>query len=261
MNSTSTCNNILEIKDLDITYKTSRFRGGGLRDAFVELLTSPLKFLMRRPHNLHLLHDINLTIKKGERLGIVGVNGCGKTSLCRAIAGMHGKQSSIKVNGNIRAIFDTTVVIHPELSGVENAEILVNLMYPDLTKQERKEIAQEALEFSELGEFQFSAFKYYSKGMKARLFLSIVSARPCDLLILDEVFNGADTFFNEKITKRITGMIEKSAAVIFISHSMETVEQICNRVVVIDENKIAFDGKTQDGLSFYLKNHNLEATS
>lgn len=258
MNSTSTCDNVLEIKDLNISYKTSLFHGRSLRDTFIELFSSPLKFLMRKPHNLNLLRKISLEIKKGERVGLIGVNGCGKTSLCRAIAGMHGTQNAIKVRGNIRAIFDTTVVVQPELSGEENAQILVNLMYPELPRDERTEIVREALEFSELGEFQFSAFKYYSKGMKARLFLSIVSAKPCELLILDEVFNGADTFFNEKITTRIKNIIEQSHAVIFVSHSIETVQEICNRVVVIQDNSIAFDGEPEKGIEFYLQHNDPE---
>lgn len=259
MNSTSTCEKVLQIKDLNISYKTSLFHGRSLRDAFIELLSSPLRFLMRRPHTLNLINNISLDVSRGERVGLVGVNGCGKTSLCRAIAGMHGAQDAIKVNGEVRAIFDTSVVVQPELSGEENAQILVNLMYPELPKEERKELVEEALEFSELGEFQYSAFKYYSKGMKARLFLSIVSARPCELLILDEVFNGADTFFNEKITTRIKTIIEQSHAVLFVSHSIETVREICNRVIVIQDNAIAFDGNAEEGLEFYLKNNKHES--
>ena len=239
MNSTSTSNAVLEIKNLSITYKTSLFHGRSLRDAFVEMFTSPLKFLMRRPHSLNLLEDISLTLNRGDRLGVVGINGCGKTSLCRAIAGMHGTQSAIKLHGDLRAIFDTSVVVQPELTGKENAQILISL------------IIEEALEFSELGEFKNSAFKYYSKGMMARLFLSVVSARPCDLLILDEVFNGADEFFNEKITKRVKSMIEKSGAVIFISHSADLIKEVCNKIVVIDKQQIAFTGNVEEGLKFY----------
>jgi ABC-type polysaccharide/polyol phosphate transport system ATPase subunit len=257
MNSTSISDTVLEINGLNINYKTSLFHGRSLRDAFVEMARSPLKFLMRRPHNLELLKDINLTVNKGDRLGVIGINGCGKTSLCRAIAGMHGKQSSIKVHGSIRAIFDTSVAVQPELSGEENAHILINLMYPELSKAERKNIADEALDFSELGEFQHAAFKYYSKGMMARLFLSVVSARSCDLLILDEVFNGADEFFNEKITKRVKSMIEESGGVIFISHSGELIREVCNKVIVIDDQTIAFQGNVEDGLRFYKEKNRL----
>jgi ABC-type polysaccharide/polyol phosphate transport system ATPase subunit len=252
MNSTSTCKTILSVRGLNITYKTALFHGRGLREAFIELFTSPLQFLMRRPHNLHLLNNISFDVRQGDRVGILGVNGCGKTSLCRAIAGMHGIQEAIQLHGQVRAIFDTSVVVQPELSGEENAFILANLLFSDLPKSERHQLANEALTFSELGEFRHSAFKYYSKGMKARLFLSIVSAKPCDLLILDEVFNGADAFFNEKITLRIKEMIAKSSAVLFVSHSVETVLDVCNRVIVIENQKIAFDGDVQEGVNFYL---------
>ena len=253
MNSTSTSKTILEVTDLNITYKTSLFHGRGLRDAFVEMITSPLKFLMRRPQKLELLKNISFTLNPGERLALIGMNGSGKTSLCRAIAGMHGEQKAVKIEGEIRAIFDTNVVIQPELSGLENARILVNLLYTHFSKVERAEIVQESLEFSELGDFQYSAFKYYSKGMKARLFLSIISAKPCDLLILDEVFNGADEFFNTKITKRVKSIIQDSKSVIFISHESSLVKEICNRAIVLHNNKISFDGTPDEALAYYKK--------
>jgi ABC-type polysaccharide/polyol phosphate transport system ATPase subunit len=253
MKSTSTSDTVLKIENLDITYKSTLFHGRSLRDTFTEALSSPLKFLMRRPKNLELLKNISFELKKGDRLALVGVNGCGKTSLCRAIAGMHGSQNKIKVNGEVRAIFNTNVVIQPELSGLENANILVNLLHSNYSKVERKEIVDESLEFSGLGEFKFSAFKYYSKGMKARMFLSIVSAKPCDLLILDEVFDGADEFFNEKIASRIKDTIANSSAVIFISHSSSLIQEVCNRVIVLSQNKIAFDGSTEEGIALYKK--------
>ncbi len=253
MNSTSTSDVILTIQNLDITYKSSLFHGRSLRDTFTEALSSPLKFLMRRPKNLELLKNISFELKKGDRLALIGVNGCGKTSLCRAIAGMHGTQDKIKVNGEVRAIFNTNVVIQPELSGIENANILVNLLHTKYSKKERQEIVDESLQFSGLGEFKYSAFKYYSKGMKARLFLSIVSAKPCDLLILDEVFDGADEFFNEKISTRIKNTIEDSSAVIFISHSSHLIKEVCNRAIVLDQNKISFDGSPDDAVALYKK--------
>lgn len=244
MNSTLTSNQetILEIKDLDISYNLARFKSNSLRDFFIEMTTSPLKFFFNRPKKLLILQGMSLTVKKGDILGLIGINGAGKTSLCRTISGMYGNRSEIKVNGTIRSIFDTASVIHPELSGLENAWIITNIIYSHLTKKERSDIVHESLDFSELDDFIHTPFKFYSKGMKVRLFLSIVSARPCDLLILDEVFNGADAFFNEKVSKRIKDVILKSGAVIFISHSEDLVKEICNRGVLIGNKKILFDG-------------------
>lgn len=251
MNSTSTSNNILTIEDLTISYNFSRYQSKGLRDIFIEIFTNPIKFFFNRAKKIDILKGINLNIEKGERVGLIGINGAGKTSLCRTISGMYGTKNEIKVNGSLRSIFDTASVVQPELSGKENAWIITNIIYSSLSKKERTNIVNEALEFSELDEFVDSPFKVYSKGMKVRLFLSIVSSRPCDLLILDEVFNGADVFFNDKISARIKKVINTSGAVIFISHSEEIVKEVCNRAIVLGNKKVLFDGKVDDAIAFY----------
>ncbi len=92
--------------------------------------------------------------------------------------------------------------------------------------------------------------------MKARLFLSLISSRPVDLLVLDEVFNGADHFFNEKITERIKNTIRKSGAVLFVSHSMDLISDVCNRVIVFKNKKIVFDGPILEGIAFYQEHCN-----
>jgi ABC-type polysaccharide/polyol phosphate transport system ATPase subunit len=251
MNSTYTSDSILKIQDYNLEYRFSRFRNAGLRDVFITALKSPFRLIMERERKIKILENINLEIKQGERVALIGVNGTGKTSLCRAIAGMHGKINSIKTKGNIRAIFDTSVVVHPELTGRENAEILVNLMFPYLSKEERDEKIKEAIKFSEIETYIDTPFKFYSKGMKSRLFLSVVSSSPSELLILDEVFAGADSFFNEKISKRITNMIENSGAAILISHHEELLKSLCTRGVVLHDKKVSYDGDIQGAIDFY----------
>lgn len=254
MNYTSTFDPdiVLKVENLDITYRLAYAGMDSLRNVFIKALSNPVKLLFREKNQLELLKGLSFELKKGERLGLLGVNGAGKTSLCRTIAGMHGKTPNIHLRGVVRAIFETSVVVQPELSGIENAKILTNLIFHNHSRKDREEIVKDAIEFSELNEFIYTPFKHYSKGMKARLFLSIISARPSDLLIMDEVFSGADTFFNEKISKRVEDMIHDSGAVIFISHHNELIEKVCNRVIVLDDKKIAFDGPTSDGLEYYL---------
>ena len=251
MNSTSISDHILRIKKLDISYNFSRYQSKGLRDIFVEMTQSPIQFFFNRAKKIDIIKQLDLEVKRGERIAIIGINGSGKTSLCRTIAGMYGNRKEIEINGRLRAIFDTASVIQPELSGKEPARVITNIIYSHLDKKERKLIVEDALDFSDLGEFVDSPFKFYSKGMKVRLFLSIVSARPCDLLILDEVFNGADIFFNEKVSGRILNVIKSSGAVLFISHSEEITRKVCNRAIVIGDQKILFDGGVEEALSYY----------
>jgi len=253
MNSTSTSNQILKIENFDLTYKYSQFRNEGLRDIFISLFKHPLRVILNRNKKITILRNINIQINKGEKVALIGTNGAGKTSICRAITGMHGFQKNINLNGRVRAIFETSIVVQPELTGRENIHILVDIMFPFLKKENRKEICKEAIEFSEIGHFIDSPFKHYSKGMKSRLFLSVVSSKSTDLLILDEVFNGADQFFNEKISKRVKKMIQDSGAVIFISHDENLLRDICDRGILFHKGEVAYDGPIDTALSKYLE--------
>jgi len=244
---------IVDIQDLSIGYNVPHYPATSWRDSFINLISSPLDYFFKEDDHVLLLDNINLKVRRGDRLGILGNNGSGKTSLCRYICGIYQTQqlNKIKINGHVKGIFDTEVAVLPELSGHENLELLSHFFYPELSSSERKQVIKEIEEFCELGKFIDAPFKLYSKGMKARLFLSLVSSRPSNLLVLDEVFNGADYFFNEKITQRIKETIFSSGAVIFISHSNALIQEVCNRVIVFKDKKIVFDGSPDDGIKFY----------
>jgi ABC-type polysaccharide/polyol phosphate transport system ATPase subunit len=243
---------ILDVKNFSLSYSVPYYKAHSFRDSFVAAMTSPIDFFFKVDDRVLLLDNVSLTVKKGERVGILGNNGSGKTSFCRYISGIHKSSGrSILVNGVVKGIFDTEVAILPELSGQENLELLTHLFYPELSKKKRQEIIQDTTDFCELGKYMDVPFKLYSKGMKARIFLSLISSQAVDLLILDEVFNGADYFFNEKITERIKNTILKSGAVIFVSHSNELIEDVCNRVVVFKNKKIVFDGSPKEGIAYY----------
>ncbi len=246
--------NILEVKNFSISYNVPYYKAHNLRDVFIAALSSPVDFFLMGSDKVIVLDHINLTLKKGERLGILGNNGCGKTSLCRYISGIFGDHKKIKLNGKVKAIFDTEVAVLPELSGRENLEVLSLLFYPECTKEEREKIIQDTIEFCDLGKYIDVPFKLYSKGMRARLFLSLVSSKPSDLLILDEVFSGADLFFSEKMSKRIKEVIENSKSVIFITHSMDLLTEVCNRAIVLDNKKIVFDGSPDEAIVYYKSN-------
>jgi ABC-2 type transport system ATP-binding protein len=245
---------IVEIKNMRLVFRARVHRATTARDVFVRSISNPMSFLFRPPEMLELINGLNLNIYQGDRVALIGVNGAGKTSLCRAIAGVYKPtKGEINVTGKVRAIFDTMVGIFPELTGRENAEILTDFLYPDLPDRDAR--VADALEFSELGNFLDTPFKYFSNGMQARLCLSILTMQATDLLILDEVFEGADQFFREKIAKRVLGIIERSGAVIFVSHSEDQLRRVCNRAIVLKNGAVAFDGPVEDGLSFYQHSH------
>jgi ABC-type polysaccharide/polyol phosphate transport system ATPase subunit len=241
---------IVEIKKMSLMFPTRVHRSTTVRDVFVRSLTKPFETFFKAPDFLDIIRDLNLEIYRGDRVALIGVNGVGKTSLCRAIAGFYRPTTgTITIHGRVRAIFDTMVGIYPDLTGRENASILVDCLYPNLAN--REESIKEALEFTELGKFLDTPFKYYSNGMQTRLCLAILTIEPTDLLILDEVFEGADQFFREKIAKRVLNVIEQSGAVVFVSHSEDQLRRVCNRAIFIRDGGVVFDGPMDEGLKVY----------
>lgn len=242
---------LIEVKNLGLVFQLPYLRQQTLRESFVNFTKNPVSWLSNKTEQLVLFEDLNFKIYRGERVGLLGVNGTGKTSLCRCIAKIYYPTTgTITAPKDLRAIFNTSVGIQPELTGQENAELLVEFMFPE-AHHDRKAIVKEALEFSDLGEFLNSPYKFYSNGMQARLCLSLISAMPSEVLILDEVFDGADQFFRVKIQERIKKIISQSGSVIFVSHSTEQILTTCNRVLVFNKGKIIFDGDPQAAVSVY----------
>lgn len=248
---------ILEVKDLHLSFDLDLQKGHTIRDVFVNILSHPLQSILGRREIHPVLEDINFSLGIGEKVALIGENGSGKTSLCRCIAGMIlAQQGTIKRRGDIQAVFSTASAIHFSLTGRENAFLLGELIFPTLSKKELDEVIEEALEFSELGKFLEAPFYTYSRGMQARLFLSVVTARPTELLILDEVYDGADEFFQVKMQDRMNKVISGSGAVLFISHNAELVAEVCNRAIVLHERKIIFDGQNvAKGIALYKSLH------
>jgi ABC-2 type transport system ATP-binding protein len=193
---------------------------------------------------------LNFEIHPGDRIGILGVNGAGKSSLCRCLAGIYQPTAGrLDVYGRVRAIFDTSLGILPDLTGRENAELLAELLYPE--HPNREELVEDALKFSGLEQFLDVPFRNYSNGMQARLCLSVITCAPSDLLILDEVFDGADRFFREKAADRVLSMIARSGAVVFVSHSPEQIRRACNQVWILQNGQWLFQGDVETGLALY----------
>lgn len=252
MTSTENSEVLLTVKNLKVHFELDHYHQNNVRDLFVDAVSHPVDFFFKPKEIFYVLNGINLEITKGMRVGILGVNGSGKTTLCRCLAGMmKAQQGTVESQAEIRAIFDTGTGIMPELTGRENAFLLARLFFPK--EKNISPLVNEAIEFSELGHFIDIPFKNYSKGMQSRLMLSLVSSKSTDVLILDEVFDGADVFFQKKLANRMKNFIERAGATIFVSHSAEQVRQICNKVLIINQGQVHFFGEVEPGIEEYLR--------
>jgi ABC-type polysaccharide/polyol phosphate transport system ATPase subunit len=243
---------LLKVSNLKVFFELEHYHEIGVRDIFIKAVSHPLNFLFKPRELFYVLDDISFAIERGMRIGILGVNGSGKTTLCRCLAGMMKAQTGmIESAAEIRAIFDTGTGIMPELTGRENAILLARLFFPKV--KDVLPLVNETIEFSELGHFIDIPFKQYSKGMQSRLILSLVSSKTTDILILDEVFDGADIFFQEKIANRMKALIDNAGATVFVSHSTEQIRQVCNKVMVINGGKILYFGEVEEGIEAYMR--------
>ncbi len=241
---------LLKLDQVSLSFPTRYFKPSTLREVFIQFLLGPFSVQTRRVHK-EILNDINLEIKSGDRIGLIGVNGAGKSSLCRIMAKIYLPSSgSVYQKCKVRALFESGIMLYPELSGRENALVLCKIYFPELIN-EHKDIIQEALDFSELGEYIDAPIKTYSNGMLVRLTLSLLSSRPAEVLILDEVFDGADEFFREKLNQRVRKMIDESGAVVFVSHYQNQIEAICNRAILLVGGKVIFDGAIENAFQKY----------
>ena len=211
-------------------------------------------FILKNPDSsavVQVLNQISFDAKQGERIAFIGRNGGGKSTLCNCIAGFFKPQKGqLAVNGRVRLLADLSVGIFPELTGRENTHILTRLMF-DEKEENWQERAEEAMEFSELGDHLNRPYKTYSQGMKARLYLSLASRQRTDILIFDEVFDGTDAVFQKKLQKRLTDLIDNCGVTIMVSHSVEQLRSVCHRGLVLEQGRLVFDGPINAALDFY----------
>jgi ABC-type polysaccharide/polyol phosphate transport system ATPase subunit len=196
------------------------------------------------------LAGVTLRISPGETVGIVGRNGAGKTSTLRVLAGivpLH--RGRAQCGGRVATLIELAAGFGREFTGREN--IHVSAALHGMSRPEVEERLEEIIAFSELGHFIDAPIKTYSSGMLVRLGFSIAAHLPADILLIDEVLAVGDEAFQRKCLRHIVGRIEQGTTIVLVSHAPGTIERACQRVVVLDSGRVAFDGATAEGLLFY----------
>ncbi|MBR0491140.1 MAG: ABC transporter ATP-binding protein [Clostridia bacterium] len=236
--------NVIEINNLVKRYKMYNRKKDRLVEAIIPRINRHTDFLA--------VNNLNLTVKKGEILGILGKNGAGKSTLLKMITGVvTPTQGELKVNGKISSLLELGAAFNMELTGEEN--IYQHGQVMGLSKEEIERTKQDVIKFADIGDHLYQPVKTYSSGMFARLaFACAINVDP-DILIVDEVLSVGDMAFQLKCFKKFEQFKEKGKTILFVTHNIGDVIDNCSRVIILNKGEKIFDGETKEGVETYKK--------
>ena len=231
---------------IDIRNLTKTFRIGYVQQGLKSVLLHLPEYINSRVNaKTHVaLDDITLSIKRGERVGLTGHNGCGKTTLLSIIGGVYKNyQGTCNVYGRCSMMLALGAGFSPQLSGREN--IVLNGVLQGKTRKDMMMLMDDIIEFAELGDYIDAPVYQYSSGMKARLGFGVATAIQPELLLVDEVMAVGDAKFSLKCESRIRNLLQNGTTLILVSHNSADIKKYCSRVIQLDHGKVVKD--TENG--------------
>ncbi len=236
---------IIKASDLHVSYLVQR---NGISSLKNMLLSFGMKSLFEKKE---VLKGVNLEIKRGECVGLLGRNGSGKSTLLRTLSGIIQPASGkVEVLGRVAPMLALGVGLEKELTGYENIMLCGTLM--GMSKQELKDSIGDIISFSELGEDINMQIKRYSSGMRARLSFSIALARTPEILMIDEALAVGDAGFKAKCWTRIKEVRQLGCTIIYVSHFPAEIEGFCDKAIFLKNGKIVMSGKVSEVMPVYL---------
>jgi len=256
---------IIEIKNISKKYNITHQKGGyiALRDVLMNIIKSPFAFLKTKTKKIigketkeefWALKDINFTVNKGEVIGIIGSNGAGKSTLLKILSQITPPTTGeIKIHGTVGSLLEVGTGFHPELTGREN--IFLNGAILGMSQKDIAKKFDAIVEFAEIDKFLDTPVKHYSSGMYVRLAFSVAAHMEPDILIIDEVLAVGDAEFQKKCLGKMENITKSEGrTILFVSHNMEAIRQLCSKIVLLNKGKMEKIGTTSDVIDYYLNN-------
>ena len=239
----------IRLEGVSLCYRLAKQRIPSIKEYAIHFLRGALSY-----EKLWALRDIDLTLRRGETLGIIGRNGAGKSTMLKVISRvLKPTTGTARVNGRIAPILELGSGFDYELTGIEN--VYLNALLLGHTRREIQEKVDEIVDFSGLGDFIRSPLRNYSSGMQARLGFAIATAWVPDILILDEVLSVGDATFTQKCEDRIRSFHDSGATVLIVSHAVQAIVKNCTRCIWLDDGQMKADGQAQEVVDLYMRQH------
>ena len=235
----------VQVKNVGMRFNLSQERVDNLKEYMIKMVKHDLRF-----NEFWALRDINFDIKKGERLGVLGLNGSGKSTLLKIVSGvLKPTTGTVTTRGTVAPLLELGAGFSKEYTGRENIYLYGSVLGFSIKFLYEK--FDEFVDFSGLGEFIDVPIKNYSSGMKSRLGFSIATVVEPDVLILDEVLSVGDKKFRRKSEKKIMDMFDNGVTVLFVSHSLEQVQRLCDKAIILDGGHLVAQGSTEKVARIY----------
>lgn len=238
-------NEVIVVDNVSMKFNLSQEKVDSLKEFVIRKLTGKYT-----TDEFWALKNVRFALEKGDRLGIVGLNGAGKSTLLKVIAGVF-KPTEGKVirKGRIAPLLELGAGFDPQYTGAENIYLYGAVL--GFSKEFIREKFDEIVEFSELGKFINVPLKNYSSGMRARLGFAIATVVEAEILILDEVLSVGDAKFRKKSEAKIMSMFDKGVTVLFVSHSIDQVERLCNKAILLEHGELLAYGPVEEIRAIY----------
>ena len=238
---------VLTVENVSVKYRLPEQKVDDLKDYIIKLFKRELRY-----KEFLALNEVSFSLKKGDRLAIMGMNGAGKSTLLKVIAGvLKASEGKVVKRGTVVPLLELGAGFDMQYTGAENIYLYGAML--GYSKSFLDEKYDEIVEFAELGEFINVPVKNYSSGMKARLGFSIATIVEPDILILDEVLSVGDAKFRKKSEKKIMDMFEKGITVLFVSHNEEQIKRICTKAILLEHGQMTASGTVKEVLPIYKK--------
>lgn len=248
MNSSDRSAVAVECREVVKRFYYYEHRDGSLREWFVRSLRGTAR--NRSTPGFHL-KDFSMSVAVGESVALIGSNGSGKSTALRIMAGIYSPTSgSVRVNGRMTAVIELGAAFHPELSGRENVSLSGAVL--GMKPGEMESRLESIIAFAELGEFIDMPVKYYSSGMRSRLAFAVSTAVNPDVALLDEILAVGDATFRKRCLDWIDSFRTRGGTLIFVSHDLDSVLRIADRVIWMDGGEIRADGEPRTVIDAYL---------
>ncbi len=236
---------IVQIENVSVSYRLPTERIGSFKEYAIRKLQRRVKI-----EDFWALVDVSMTVNKGDVFGIIGNNGAGKSTILKVISRvLKPSKGRVVVRGRIAPLLELGAGFHPELSGREN--VFLNGALLGYSREDMEKVFDEIVAFSELEQFINSPIRTYSSGMYARLGFAVATAHVPDVLILDEILSVGDEAFQKKSRERLQSFQEKGSTVLMVSHGLDSMITMCNRVAWLDQGKLRLLGEPSEVVAAY----------